>query len=86
VKPRSVEKLRALPAENFRRLLGVQPETFAAMLAAYEVWAQSRKKPGRPPALSLAGQLALAPAFWRTYRGSFSHRKISRLLVRFMPI
>ena len=38
------------------------------MLTAYEQWAKTRKKPGRPPALTLAEQLVLALAFWREYR------------------
>jgi hypothetical protein len=62
------EKLHELPAVDFRRLLGVEPQTFAAMLAAYERWKQAKKKPGRPPALSLEEQLVLALEFWREYR------------------
>jgi hypothetical protein len=62
------EKLRKLPGAGFRRLLGVKPQTYAAMLAAYERWAQAKKKPGRPPALSLEEQLVLALEFWREYR------------------
>jgi DDE superfamily endonuclease/Helix-turn-helix of DDE superfamily endonuclease len=60
--------LRELPGADFRRLLGVKPQTYAAMLAAYERWARAKRKPGRPPALSLEEQLVLALEFWREYR------------------
>ncbi len=62
------ERLRQLPAGEFRRLLGVKPETFEAMLAALRAREGAKKKPGRPPDLSPERQLVLALQFWREYR------------------
>lgn len=63
-----IEQIRALPGADFRRLLGVQPETFAAMLERLERREQAKKKQGRPPDLSLAEQLVITLRFWREYR------------------
>lgn len=63
-----IEQIRALPSADFRRLLGVRPETFAAMLEALEHREQAKKKKGRPPDLSLEEQLVVTLQFWREYR------------------
>lgn len=63
-----VERLRQLPAGEFRRLLGVKPETFEAMPAVLGAREAAKKKPGRPPDLSPERQLTLALQFWREYR------------------
>ena len=51
-----IEPVRALSTPDFRRLLGVKPGTFEAMLAALVSREAARKKRGRPPALSLEQQ------------------------------
>lgn len=63
-----IEQVRALSAPDFRRLLGVKPETFEAMLAVLVGREAAKRKRGRPPDLSLEEQLLLALQFWREYR------------------
>ncbi len=63
-----IERLRQLSAGEFQRLMGVKPETFQAMLAVLKVREGAKKKPGRPPDLSLEEQLTLTLQFWREYR------------------
>ena len=63
-----IEQIRALPDAEFRRLLGVKPPTFVAMLTELERREASKKKAGRPPVLTLEGQLVLTLQFWREYR------------------
>jgi Mn-dependent DtxR family transcriptional regulator len=65
---RVVEQIRQLPGADFRRLLGVRPETFSTMLEVLERREQVKKKKGRPPDLGLEEQLVLALQFWREYR------------------
>jgi hypothetical protein len=43
-----IEPVRALPAPDFHRLLGVGPETFEAMLAIWAMREAAKKKKGRP--------------------------------------
>ncbi len=66
-----IAQVRALAAADFRRLLGVKPETFEAMLAALVAREAAKKKRGRPPDLSLEGQLLLTLQFWREYRTQY---------------
>ena len=66
-----IEQVRALSAADFRRLLGVKPETFEAMLAALVAREAAKKKRGRPPDLSLEEQLLLTLQFWREYRTQY---------------
>ena len=63
-----VERLRRLSAGEVRRLLGVKPATFEAMLAVLKAREEAKTKSGRPPDLSLQEQLVLALQFWREYR------------------
>ena len=63
-----IEQVRALSAPDFRRLLGVKPETFEAMLAVLIGREGAKKKRGRPPDLNLEEPLLLALQFWREYR------------------
>lgn len=63
-----MEAMRALGEEDFRRLLGVKPATYQAMLAGLEARQAAKAKAGRPPALGLEEQLVLTLAFWREYR------------------
>ena len=66
-----IEQVRALNAADFRRLLGVKPETFEAMLTALLSREAAKKKQGRPPDLSLEEQLLLTLQFWREYRTQY---------------
>ena len=60
-----------MTAADFRRLLGVKPETFEAMLVALVTREAAKKKRGRPPDLSLEQQLLLTLQFWREYRTQY---------------
>ncbi len=61
----------ALPAEKFKRKLGVKRQTFAKMLAVLKAREREKKKRGRTPALCLEDQLVLALSFWREYQTHF---------------
>ena len=63
-----IEQVRALAAADFRRRLGVKPETFEAMLAVLVAREAAKRKRGRPPDLSLEEPLLLALQFWREDR------------------
>jgi len=52
----------------FRRMLGVYPETYAAMLGVLKEREVRKKRSGRSPALELGEQLVLTLEFWREYR------------------
>jgi len=52
----------------FRRMLGVYPETYAAMLGVMKEREANKKRSGRPAALELEEQLVLTLEFWREYR------------------
>jgi len=64
----SCENLKNLPANQFRRVCGVKPETFDAMVDALATTEQRKRKPGRPPKLSLADQVLLALKYHYDYR------------------
>lgn len=57
-----------LKASDFKRLTGVQRETFNQMLA---VLARGLRSFGRPPKLSQADQLLMTLMYWREYRTEF---------------
>ncbi len=62
------EAVRHLKAEDFKRLTGVKPETFEAML---EVWVEHTRIFGRPRKLSLPDHLMVTLLYWREYRTQF---------------
>ena len=62
------EAVRHLKTEEFKRLTGVKPETFEAML---EVWGEHTRTFGRPRKLSLADHLMVTLLYWREYRTQF---------------
>jgi hypothetical protein len=62
------DHLQDLAPTDFKRLTGVRPETFTAMLTALQREARSF---GRPTKLSLADQLLLTLMYWREYRTQF---------------
>ncbi len=58
-----------LPAE-FKRLCGVQRQTFSQMVGVLRDCYQ-QKAPGRPSKLSVEDQLMLTLEYWREYRTYF---------------
>lgn len=64
----SYENLKKLPADQFRRACGVEPETFNAMLEALQAAEDKKVKSGRPPEMSLADQLLVTLLYHYDYR------------------
>jgi hypothetical protein len=62
------ERIEHLKDTEFKRLTGVQRETFAEML---KVVAKRQRDFGRPPKLSRADQLLMTLMYWREYRTEF---------------
>ena len=62
------ETIEPLKDADFKRLTGVQRETFAEMLKAVE---KGLSTFGRPPKLSRADQLLMTLMYWREYRTEF---------------
>ena len=62
------ETVKHLKDADFKRLTGVQRETFEFMLQVVE---ESLRDFGRPPKLSRADQLLMTLMYWREYRTEF---------------
>jgi hypothetical protein len=62
------ETIEHLKDSDFKRLTGVQRETFDQMLAVVE---KGLRDFGRPPKLSRADQLLMTLMYWREYRTEF---------------
>ena len=62
------ETIKQLKATDFKRLTGVQRETFEKMLAVVE---KGLRDFGRPTKLSRADQLLMTLMYWREYRTEF---------------
>lgn len=62
------ETIKQLKDTDFKRLSGVQRETFEKMLAVVE---KGLRDFGRPPKLSRANQLLMTLMYWREYRTEF---------------
>jgi hypothetical protein len=62
------ETIQNLKDTDFKRLTGVQRETFEEMLKVVE---KGLRDFGRPPKLSRADQLLLTLMYWREYRTEF---------------
>lgn len=62
------ETIEQLKDRDFKRLTGVQRETFEGML---KVIAKGLGHFGRPPKLSRADQLLMTLMYWREYRTEF---------------
>src|SRR5512141_1258035 len=62
------ETIEHLKDSDFKRLTGVQRETFDQMLAVIE---EGIRDFGRPPKLSRADQLLMTLMYWREYRTEF---------------
>jgi len=62
------ETIEHLKDTDFKRLTGVQRETFEEMLKVVE---KGLREFGRPPKLSRADQLLMTLMYWREYRTEF---------------
>ena len=62
------ETIKHLKGTDFKRLTGVERETFERML---EVVEKGLRDFGRPPKLSRADQLLMTLMYWREYRTEF---------------
>jgi hypothetical protein len=62
------ETIQHLKDTDFKRLTGVQRETFGMMLEAVK---KGLRDFGRPPKLSRADQLLMTLMYWREYRTEF---------------
>jgi len=62
------ETIKQLKETDFKRLTGVQRETFDLMLQVVE---KGLRDFGRPPKLSRADQLLMTLMYWREYRTEF---------------
>ena len=62
------ETIKHLKDTEFKRLTGVQRETFAEM---HNVVEKRQRDFGRPPKLSRADQLLMTLMYWREYRTEF---------------
>ena len=62
------ETIKQLKERDFKRLTGVQRETFEEMLKVVE---KGLGHFGRPPKLSRADQLLMTLMYWREYRTEF---------------
>ena len=62
------ETIEHLKDTDFKRLTGVQRETFEGMLQVVE---KGLRDFGRPPKLSRADQLLMTLMYWREYRTEF---------------
>lgn len=62
------ETIEHLKDTDFKRLTGVQRETFEMMLKVIE---KGLRDFGRPPKLSRANQLLMTLMYWREYRTEF---------------
>ena len=64
--------IKQLSCEQFRRLTGVKPKTFGAMIGILRLSEeQKHAQGGRPPILSLEDRLLMTLEYWREYRTYF---------------
>lgn len=70
---KNYEKLKQLKPEIFKRLTGVKPDTFEAMLEECELYHKKKKaRGGKPNKLSVSTQILLMLEYYREYR-SMAH-------------
>ena len=62
--------IATLRPDHFKRLTGIRPDTFAAMLDALDTSSHWRDF-GRPSKLTRADQLLMTLMYWREYRTQF---------------
>ena len=64
------DAVKDLKPSEFKRLCGVQPKTFEAMMSVLRQ-VESHKLPGRPSKLSIEDRLLMILEYWREYRTYF---------------
>ncbi|WP_434658545.1 helix-turn-helix domain-containing protein [Sulfurimonas sp. NW9] len=70
---KNYKKLKQLKPELFKRLTGVKPDTFEAMLKVCQEYHKEKKsKGGKPNKLSVSTQILLMLEYYREYR-SMAH-------------
>jgi len=70
---KNYERLKELKPEIFKRLTGVKPDTFRAMLEVCKTYHDKKKsKGGKPNKLSVSTQILLMLEYYREYR-SMAH-------------
>jgi hypothetical protein len=62
------ERVKNLPTADFKRLTGVDSETFALMVKVVSAEKAFHKKMGRPSKLSVEEKVLIALEYWREYR------------------
>jgi len=67
-----LERTLKMNRTRFKRRTGIDPETFCAMESVLVERENTKRKSGRPAALSPAEQRLLTLEFWREYR-TFAH-------------
>lgn len=67
----SYEKVKHLKNEDFKRLCGVEIETFNQMIQLIKNGMSLKKKTGRPSKLSIENQLLMTLEYLREYRTYF---------------
>ena len=68
----SYEQIKKLRPVDFKRYCGVNPHTFHKMVEVLaEHLKKTRRKPGRPPKLSVEDQILMTLEYWREYRTLF---------------
>lgn len=65
------ERAKKLKSGEFKRLCGVNPETFSQMVKLVENHEKLKKKTGRPSKLSLEEQVLMTLEYLREYRTYF---------------
>ena len=65
------EQVKNLKPSDFKRLCGVQPETFAQMVEVVRKYDVNKRKTGRPGKLSREDQILITLEYWREYRTYF---------------
>lgn len=66
------ETIKKLPCEDFRRMSGVKPKTFGAMIGVLTLAEQKQhEKGGKWSEIPLEDRLLMALSYWREYRTYF---------------
>ena len=65
------EQVKNLKPSDFKRLCGVQPETFTQMVEVVRKYDVNKRKTGRPGKLSREDQVLMTLEYWREYRTYF---------------
>ena len=65
------EQVKALKAEEFKRLCGVKSETFELRVAIVRLYNQNKQKPGFAGKICLEDQVLMTLDYWIEYRTYF---------------